>query len=84
MSEEVNISWKSAFRIAIAIATISALASLIYLLVLTTTIRTAVSSSDDDATRQVLEMAECMSSYENHPMKEQANEVCYEKVYGWE
>tara|TARA_B000000532_G_C18803651_1_gene378148 strand:- start:347 stop:523 length:177 start_codon:yes stop_codon:yes gene_type:complete len=48
MSEKINISWKSAFTIAIAVAIISALASLISFLVPTITLGTIATIEENE------------------------------------
>ena len=81
MSEEINISWKSAFRIAIAVAIISALASLISFLIPTITLGTIASIEENENVKNGTFTA-CLEKYENHPMKDQAREVCMEEIYG--
>ena len=81
MSEEINISWKSAFRIAIAVAIISALASLISFLVPTITLGTIASIEENENVKNGTFTA-CLEKYKNHPMKDQAREVCMEEIYG--
>ena len=81
MSEEINISWKSAFKIAIAVAIISALASLISFLVPTFTLGTIASIEENENVKNGTFTA-CLEKYENHPMKDQAREVCMEEIYG--
>tara|TARA_Y100001980_G_C14175592_1_gene48775 strand:+ start:226 stop:474 length:249 start_codon:yes stop_codon:yes gene_type:complete len=81
MSEEINISWKSAFRIAIAVAIILALASLISFLVTTFTLGT-ISAIDENENVKNAAFTACLEKYKNHPMKDQAREVCMEEIFG--
>ena len=80
MSEEINISWKSAFRIAIAVVIISALAALISFLVPAITLGTMASIEENENIKNGTFTA-CLEKYKNHPMRDQAREVCMEEIY---
>ena len=74
--DKVDITWKSAFKVAIATAIVS--------LVLVVSIFLAFRLIDDIAVKDKNEIdayKKCMEKYANHPMKEQAQSVCEEEAF---
>ena len=72
--EKVEITWKSAFKVATATVIVS--------LVLVVSIFLAfrlISDIAEEENNHIDAYKKCMEKYANHPMKEQAQSVCEEK-----